>query len=80
MALVAKEAVLRGAQQVQDHFSRPGRPVWRGKAEQILNTASIFTKSEIEEVLRKIFETDFALRDARPDDRIVMEEFVLGIR
>jgi DNA polymerase-3 subunit delta len=80
MALIAKEAGLRGAQQVQDHFSRPGRPVWRGKAEQILNTASIFTKSEIEEILRKIFETDFALRDARPDDRIVMEEFVLGIR
>jgi DNA polymerase-3 subunit delta len=80
MALVTKEAGLRGAQQIQDYFSRPGRAVWRGKAEQIQNTASLFSSRELGSVLKRIFDADHALRDARPDDRIVMENFVLGIR
>ncbi len=79
MALAAKEAGLRGAQQVQDRFSRPGRPVWRSKAEQILHTASIFTSEELARILTEIFGADRALRDARPDDRIVMEDFVLRL-
>jgi DNA polymerase-3 subunit delta len=79
MSLIAKEAGMRGSEQIQDHFSRPGRPVWRAKAEQIRNTAVVFSKAELEDVLRQIFEADRALRDARPDDRIVMERFVLRI-
>lgn len=79
LALVAKERGLRSAQQIQQQFSRPGRPVWRSRAEQIQHTASVFTKQQLEAVLKKIFATDRALRDARPDDRIVMEKLILGL-
>jgi DNA polymerase III delta subunit len=65
--------------EVQTQFSRPGRPVWRSRAEQILQTAAIFSREELETALKRIFATDRALRDARPDDRIVMEEFILRL-
>jgi DNA polymerase III subunit delta len=79
LALAAKEKGLRTPQQVQQQLSGPGRPIWRSRAEQILHTASIFTKEQLERVLRRIFEADRDLRDARPDDRIVLEEFILGL-
>ncbi|HSB17042.1 MAG TPA: DNA polymerase III subunit delta [Bryobacteraceae bacterium] len=79
LALAAKEKGLRTPQQVQQQLSGPGRPIWRSRAEQILHTASIFTREQLEAVLKKIFETDSALRDANPDDRIVLEEFILRL-
>jgi DNA polymerase-3 subunit delta len=79
LALAAKEKKLGSAQQVQHAFSKPGRPVWRSKAEQIQQAAAALTKSELAEILEKIFATDRALRSTRPDDRIVMEQFILGI-
>lgn len=78
LALAAKENGLRTAQQVQQ-LSGPGRPIWRSRAEQILHTSSIFTRGQLEAVMRRIFEADRALRDARPDDRIVLEELILGL-
>lgn len=79
LALAAQELDLRSAQQVMDRFSRPGRAVWRSKAEQILHTASIFSREQLDAVVRRVFEADKGLRDVRPDDRIVMEEFILRL-
>ena len=44
MALVAKEASLRGASQVQRHFQRAGVPMWGSRAEQVWQTASKFSQ------------------------------------
>jgi len=78
-ALVAKEAGLRTPQQVQAHFSRLGTPMWPSKAQQVCQTVTAFSAEELRTALRKVYSADKALRDARPDDRVVMEEFVLGI-
>ena len=78
-ALVAKEAGLRGPQQIQAHFSRLGVQMWTSRAREVHETASAFSRERLEAALRKIHETDKALRDARPDDRTVVEEFVLAL-
>jgi len=79
LALVAKERGLRSAQQIQQQLSAPGRPVWRSRAEQIHHTATVFSREQLETGLRSLFETDRALRDARPDDRIVMENLIVQL-
>jgi DNA polymerase-3 subunit delta len=79
MALVVKEANLKGAQQVQGHFARSGVPMWGSKAEQVWNTASKFSKDQLERGLKLIFEADRDLRSARPDDRTVIESFVVRL-
>ncbi len=79
MALVAKEASLRGAPAVQSHFQRLGIPMWGSRAEQVAQTASKFTKDQLEKGLKLIFETDRDLRSARPDDRTVVENFVIKL-
>jgi DNA polymerase III delta subunit len=38
-----------------------------------------FSKAQLERALKVIFEADRGLRDARPDDRIVMEQFILEL-
>ncbi len=78
-ALAAREAGLRGAQQIQTHFSKLGPPMWRSRAEQIHRTMTSFSPAQLAEAGQIIFAADRALRDARPDDRIVMEEFVLRL-
>ncbi len=79
LALVAKEQGLSSPQQIQQALSKPGRPVWRSKAEQVHQTATVFTTRQLETGLKKIFAADKGLRDARPSDRIVMEKFILGL-
>lgn len=79
MALVAREAGLKSAQQIQAHFSRQGVPMWGSRAEQIYQTAAKFSKPQLECALGLIYKADKGLRDARPDDRIVMEQFVLKL-
>lgn len=79
MALVAKEANLRGASQVQGHFQRAGVQMWGSRAEQVSTTASKFSKEQLERGLKLIFEADRDLRSARPDDRIVVENFVVQL-
>jgi DNA polymerase III subunit delta len=79
MALVAKEANLRGASQVQSHFQRAGVPMWGSRAEQVSQTASKFSKDQLERGLKLLFETDRDLRSARPDDRSVVENFVVKL-
>jgi len=78
-ALVAREAGLRGASQVQSHFQRMGVPMWPSRAEQVWQSAASFSPGQLREGLKRISATDRALRDTRPDDRVVLEEFVLGL-
>ena len=42
-------------------------------------TVAKFGKPQLERAMEWIFEADRGLRDARPDDRIVMEQFVLKL-
>ncbi len=79
MALAAREANLKSVGQVQTHFTRAGVPMWGSRAEQVYATATKFNKPQIERAMRLIFEADRGLRDARPDDRIVMERFILKL-
>ena len=79
MALVAREAGLRGAGQIQAHFNKIGARMWPERARQIEQTVSAFSKARLERALVRLFEADRSLRDARPDDRIVMEEMILAL-
>ena len=79
MALAAKEVNLRSAGQVQGHFQKSGIPMWGSRAEQVAQTATKFSKDQLERGLRLIFEADRDLRSARPDDRTVVENFVVKL-
>ncbi len=79
LALAAKQAGLRSASQVQSHLTRAGVPMWSSRAEQVWQTVSKFSKEQIERAMCLIYEADKGLRSARPDDRIVMEDFVLRL-
>lgn len=79
LALVAREQGLRSAYDIQGYFSKIGTPMWRQRAEQVQQTMTAFSKEKLERAIERVFAADRALRDTRPDDRIVMEEFVLGL-
>ena len=79
LAKVAQEANLRNANQVQTHFTKQGIRIWRDRAEQVYQTLSVFTDKRLDEAIGRVFWADKALRDARPDDRLVMEELVLSL-
>jgi DNA polymerase-3 subunit delta len=79
MAMVAKEANLRGASQVQSYFQRQNVPMWGSRAEQVWSTASKFSAGQLERGLKLIFEADRDLRSARPDDRTIVENFVVRL-
>jgi DNA polymerase-3 subunit delta len=78
-ALLAREAGLRTAAQIQAHFTKLGARMWPERARQIEQTVGAFSKTKLERAVGKLFEADRALRDARPDDRIVMEELILTL-
>jgi DNA polymerase-3 subunit delta len=79
MAMVAREAGLKGTSQIQGHFSKMGIPMWGTRAEQVHQTATKFNKAQLERALGLIYEADKGLRDTRPDDRIIMEQFILRL-
>jgi DNA polymerase-3 subunit delta len=79
MALTAREAGLKSPQQIQGHFAKIGVPMWGSRAEQVYQTAAKFGKPQLERAMKLIFETDRGLRDTRPDDRVIMEQFVLKL-
>ncbi len=78
-ALVAQEAGLRGAMAVQGHFAKAGVPMWPSRAEQVSQTMSVFTPAQLKTALSGIAQADKGLRDIRPDDRTVLEDFVLAL-
>lgn len=79
MALAAREQNLRSANDVQSYFQRQGVPMWRSRAEQISLAASRFPKDKLEQAIQAVFKADRDLKSARPDDRLVMENFVLRL-
>lgn len=79
LAKVAQEANLRNANQIQTYFTKQGIRIWRDRAEQVYQTVSVFSKDRLDDAIGKVFWADKALRDSRPDDRLVMEELVLTL-
>jgi len=79
MALAAREAGLRNAAQIQAYFNQLGTRIWPERARQIEQTVQAFSKAKLEQAVAQLFEADRDLRDARPDDRIVMEEMILTL-
>jgi DNA polymerase-3 subunit delta len=79
LAMAAHEAGLRNTQQIQAHFTKEGIRIWRDRAEQVNQTVNAFTKKRLAAAIARVYQADKALRDARPDDRVVMEELVLSL-
>jgi DNA polymerase-3 subunit delta len=79
LALAARHAGLRSPAQIQAYFSRQSVPMWPSRAEQVFQTASCFSTARMESALEAIFQADRNLRSARPDDRIIIEQFVLQL-
>ena len=79
LAMAAHEAGLRGAQQIQTYFTRQGIRMWRDRAEQVNQTLAAFPGEKLARAIERVFWADKALRDARPDDRVVMEELVFSL-
>lgn len=79
LAMVAQEAGLRTSQQIQAHFTKQGIRIWRDRADQIYQTVIAFPKEKLALAIEKVYGADRALRDTRPDDRVVMEEFVFSL-
>jgi DNA polymerase-3 subunit delta len=79
MALVARDAGLRGANAIQAYFNKLDARIWSERARQIEQTVESFPKERLERAIHRVFEADRSLRDARPDDRIVMEEMILSL-
>ena len=78
-ALAAREAGLKSSGQIQQHFTRMGIPMWQSRADQVYQTVSKFSRPQLERAMKLIFEADRGLRDARPDDRIVLERLILEL-
>ncbi len=79
LAMAAREAGLRSPQQIQMHFSKQGMQMWPSRAEQVYQTLSKFSKAQLAGALKLIYGADRSLRDARPDDRVVMESLILEL-
>ncbi len=79
LAMVARESGLKTSQQIQAHFTKQGIRIWRDRAEQVQQTVSAFPDEKLARAIEKVFWADKALRDTRPDDRVVMEELVLSL-
>ena len=79
LALVAREAKLTSANQIQSFFQRQGTQMWRSRAEQVAQTATAFSAEKLKKAITQIYDTDKALRDTRPDDRTIMERFVMEL-
>ncbi len=79
LALAARDSGLKTAQQIQAKFSAQGIRIWRDRAEQVYQTVGAFPGDELGRAIEKIFWADKALRDTRPDDRVVMEKLVLSL-
>jgi DNA polymerase-3 subunit delta len=79
-ALAVKEqSGLRSSRDVMSYFQRQGAAMWPSRAEQVYQTASRLSREKLEDALRRCLEADAGMKGARPDDRTVMEQFVLAL-
>jgi DNA polymerase III delta subunit len=53
--------------------------MWSSRTEQVFQTVSKFSKPQLQRAVELIFDADKGLRSARPDDRVVMEQFILRL-
>jgi DNA polymerase III subunit delta len=53
--------------------------MWGDRANQVQQTVSAFPQEKLGRAIEKVFWADKALRDTRPDDRVVMEELVISL-
>lgn len=79
LALAAKEARIASAQQAVPFFARLNVRMWRDRAEQVVATASAFTRDHLAAAVALIYETDKKFREGYRDDRLVMESLVLAL-
>jgi DNA polymerase-3 subunit delta len=79
LAMAARDSGLKSSQQIQAQFSQQGIRIWRDRAEQVYQTVGAFPGDKLARAIEKVFWADKALRDTRPDDRVVMEELVLSL-
>jgi DNA polymerase-3 subunit delta len=79
LAMVAQEAGLRTSQQILAYFSKEGIRMWPDRANQVNQTVTAFSAEKLGRAIEKVFWADKALRDARPDDRVVLEELVFSL-
>jgi DNA polymerase-3 subunit delta len=79
LAMVAQEAGLRTSQQILAYFSKEGIRMWPDRANQVNQTVTAFSGEKLGRAIEKVFWADKALRDARPDDRVVLEELVFSL-
>jgi len=79
LAMAARDSGLKTSQQIQAKLSQQGIRIWRDRAEQVHQTVGAFPGDKLGRAIEKIFRADKALRDTRPDDRVVMEELVLSL-
>jgi DNA polymerase III subunit delta len=79
LAMVAQEAGLRTSQQILAYFSKQGIRMWPDRANQVNQTVAAFTGEKLGRAIEKVFWADKALRDARPDDRVVLEDLVFSL-
>jgi DNA polymerase-3 subunit delta len=78
-ALAAKEQGARSQGDVTRVFGKLGIRVWPARARQAGQMASRFSQPQLEKALCLLSEADRDLRRERPDDRIVMEQLVIGM-
>jgi len=78
-ALAGREAGLKSAQDVENHFRRQGVPMWRARAEQIWQVGSRLPRERLAEAIHLAFQADKSLKGARPDDRTILEDFVFRL-
>ena len=79
LALAAKEARISSAQQALAFFAKLGVRMWRDRAEQVIATASLFTREHLARALTLIYETDKKLREGYKNDQLIMETLVLAL-
>lgn len=79
LALAAKESRVTSTQQAISFFSKLGVRIWRDRADQVMATASAFTKERLSRAVELIYETDRNFRDGYKDDRLVMESLILAM-
>lgn len=79
LAIAASEANATRPAEIQAHFSKLGVAMWRSRAEQLAETMQVFPAKRLREAIRLTHQADLALRDTRPDDRTVMETFLLRL-
>jgi DNA polymerase-3 subunit delta len=78
-ALAAKEQGARAVPQITRLFQSQGAPMWPARARQIVDVGQKFSRLELERALIALYHADRDLRRERPNDRLIIEQLVVGM-